>query len=396
MTSSDNQNKMKRGRYGNGRDGAVTPGARVKARKPAKGGDNDLSLINTESPEPATVAVTDLTYDHARRELTVVKSPVLSGGGAVVLGTVLGGNAPPLNYDANADRDNTDVRLDEQGYPLVGTVYPDSRPLSIPVPTIYNGRLRELPRVKDWARYILNPKTYTMGSILPRCPDGLCYVRLERPFALGGSSWASSYDEYVFTESTQEVPQLTAARTARKDFKTLYVYFDKDCILRTTRPLYKIIATPLVGSVRRPSIAVSAVTVIDSDRQALKITLSRALDPLLETVAITIPASTVLTVTRPPKANIATTLTVEFSADAYSVIMAVNRNASQGFAFTDLVQLSSTPLKITDETAAAVTVDCYEITTPAGPNVPPHSHQTSGGGPRGGGPAMLVPNLNGF
>jgi hypothetical protein len=138
-------------------------------------------------------------------ECTAVDTCSASGGGgaATFIGQVLGGNVP---ITATAALDNTkpvlttppayaegafpnpDTTPDAYGY--VDTAYPTRRPFAYTLPTVdaLNQRLGA-PLVNDWRKYDL-PSTYVLGGALPRLPDGLCYVRVERPFTTStGVAW---------------------------------------------------------------------------------------------------------------------------------------------------------------------------------------------------------------
>lgn len=121
------------------------------------------------------------------------------GGAAIAVGFVLGGNVQ-LNSLPPAD----DIELKdpvyrhtfpspddtENEYGFLDTDYPARRPFAFTLPELdLTGAALERPIVNDWRKYDL-PSGYSLGDALPRLPDGLCYVRVERPFSLkGGETW---------------------------------------------------------------------------------------------------------------------------------------------------------------------------------------------------------------
>jgi hypothetical protein len=312
---------------------------------------------------------------------------VITTGGATslpALVSIVGGNTNPTTPNPDADTSNTDAKLDEQGY-TYDTAYPDSRPFSFPVPTVLKGKLRTLPRVKDWRKFYI-PEDYSFGDKLPRCPDGICFVRLERPYALASSSWASAYDEAEYTPAVGTFPLFVRASTKRREFSTVYIDLDRDCSLVDVRQLIQIQLSPLPGFPTPAAVSVRSYS-YDSARKAVKLALSRALDPTRETASVTVPPGVVTYGRGPAYLNPGTVLNIIYSGDKYAICMGLNRNAVQGFGYGDLVLLSQSATTIEDELGLAV--QCFEIISPAGPAVPTHTHQNSGGGRTGGGHALF-------
>jgi hypothetical protein len=120
------------------------------------------------------------------------------GGAAVAVGVVLGGNAiqklltatvPALTDPVlRATYPSPDTTENEYGF--LDSDFPDRRVYAYSLPeTDPAGNKLSVPIVNDWRKYLL-PKSYTLGTKLPRIPDGLCYVRIERPYTLSdGTSW---------------------------------------------------------------------------------------------------------------------------------------------------------------------------------------------------------------
>jgi hypothetical protein len=120
---------------------------------------------------------------------------------AVAVGLVLGGNVLPcvirddIKYvkpQARSTYPTGDAAEDEFGFK--DSDYPVYRPYAYTLPTVDpSGAEQSQPIVNDWRRYDLD-KNFKLGGKLPRLPDGLCYVRVERPYTIGSSAWDSNVD----------------------------------------------------------------------------------------------------------------------------------------------------------------------------------------------------------
>lgn len=122
------------------------------------------------------------------------------GGTAMAVGVVLGGNVflKTLPEDTPELQDpvyrttypSPDDTVNEYG--SLDTDFPSRRPFAYTLPTVGpDGNALSAPIVNDWRKYDL-PEGFALGDKLPRLPDGLCYVQVERPFTLaGGETWES-------------------------------------------------------------------------------------------------------------------------------------------------------------------------------------------------------------
>lgn len=122
-----------------------------------------------------------------------------STGAAIAVGFVLGGNVQLSSLPPADDIELKDPVLravypvpdtTENEYGFLDSDYPQRRPFGYTLPELdLTGSALALPIVNDWRKYDL-PAGYSIGDVLPRLPDGLCYVRVERPFVLsGGETW---------------------------------------------------------------------------------------------------------------------------------------------------------------------------------------------------------------
>lgn len=325
----------------------------------------------------------------------VVKLAQGSGvsGAPPPLCSVLGGNVPPITFKLTADPLNTDPLLDEQGYEITPDSYPSNRPFAFSLKTIESNQLLLLPRVKDWTRFDL-PLTYKIGDALPRLPDGLCYLLLERPTVLAGSSWLSRYDIPLrVAASTIAAPFILAARTVSGDVMQAKVKWSRPIALPSspTQDLYHLTFTPYSGS---PVVLTVTAVTLDSSGWITTITYedpstSTDIDPLLGTLALTVSAGAVLSTATPAVGNNTVTDTpVAYTYEKFSVAVGMNRQATQAFAFGDLVIVSPAVVALADE--LGVSRNVIDIITVANAAGYPHEHLTDGGGPLGGGRAYLT------
>jgi hypothetical protein len=114
----------------------------------------------------------------------------------MVVGVVLGGNVSPKSFKAEPELQQPtqrsappDENTTEDEYGYKGSDYPNRRPFAFPLPEIdVAGNKLGAPLVNDWRRYDL-AASYKVGDKLPRVPDGLCYVRIERPYSVEDAAW---------------------------------------------------------------------------------------------------------------------------------------------------------------------------------------------------------------
>lgn len=122
-------------------------------------------------------------------------------GSSIAVGLVLGGNALPCSVHDEVERvlptkratyPSPDTTEDEFGY--LDSEYPIYRPFAYTLPDVDpSGTAQSAPIINDWRKYDL-PSTFLLGGKLPRLPDGLCYVRVERPYTIGSQRWDANVD----------------------------------------------------------------------------------------------------------------------------------------------------------------------------------------------------------
>lgn len=311
----------------------------------------------------------------ARRVYDAV--PVGGGGGGVniTIGTVVGGNTLGVAPSEDAEE----------------LVYAEYKPHAFPTPfTNDDDELQLLPAVEDWNAVALEDD-YVIGDSLPLMPDGLCYVRLERPYSMLGSSWDANVEIAFTTLGVPETPaNPIAARTKIEDFSTVFVFWDRQGELSplTSPALYQLTLTPNVGYVAEDlePVTIESIT-YDAAKSASQLTLNRALDSVKETLSINVAFGAHWTNDSPPLASNAGSADVIFAGDKFTMVLAVNRVGMQQFIQGDFVFLGDT-VAITDE--EGVTKTAVEILSAAGTRMQKHSHNNSLGGPSGGGDAYLT------
>jgi hypothetical protein len=152
-------------------------------------------------------------------------------GTGLAVGLILGGNALPSDPKETVTRvqpvkratyPNPDTTTDEFGY--LDEDYPSYRPFGYTLPPYDpSGAPQGRPIVNDWRKYdLLN--TYKLGAKLPRIPDGLCYVRVERPYILGGKSWDANMDTPPPRPAAGEQKPVKALLDASSEFKFWFAY----------------------------------------------------------------------------------------------------------------------------------------------------------------------------
>jgi hypothetical protein len=343
------------------------------------------------------VVRTDFVHDSGDQSfLTSVQrvSLVLAAGGGggggqtAMLASVLGGNVSPTTFNASADPNNTNANMDEQGYLL--TAYPSVRPFSFPLPMLLRESLVTRPRVKDWSRFDLSDD-YRIGDQLPRLPDGLCYLRLERPSQVGGFSWDSFVEESAAPARADGTPPSPVDARLSLDRSKIYVYFDREgqrSRITGLSSTYTITIRDANGALllARPGRNVSWISqaALNESKQRVELTLVRALPPnTVSSIVILVANQALLSKDVPPKASVSGTLSVLLTGDRFTVVYGMNRNGLQGYGLGDYVSFDSRAVSLSDELGESRLV--YDILTSVNPPQSPHSHLDFGGGPTGGG-----------
>lgn len=291
-----------------------------------------------------------------------VHCPSSGGGGAALYyGTVMGGNS-------------TTVRTPQAE--AVG-----SSVLALPTPFFTaTGALAPvvLPAVDDWADYPDLMADYLFyGAPLPVLPDGLCYVRLERPYTLLGKSWDIGYPPTVEQQNVAP-PIATTVRVDPEDLTTLVVYFDTG-LLTETRSKFTLTDTTA-------EVTVSLLTATIENESTVVLTVEDALDMshvyTLFLAEGAVKADNNGTPEHNDKPNEATTLTVAFEALSMSLVIAINRVGMQTMFAGDLVVMQSTGVSITD--GQGVSKEVAEVLSIATSMRTPHTHVISEFGADGG------------
>ena len=371
-------------------------------------------------PEPFHVVSTELCQP-------------LGGGGTsspLLIGTVVGGNAssilPPGKITGIKGKENYSVpstesatEPDELGF--VDTDYPANRSYAFPLPTLNkNNQLKVLPRVNRWDRYAL-PSTYKMGDKLPRLPDGLCYVRLVRPYSWNGKRWDANYDQVPESDNLLMYP-----RAVRLKDNVLKVYYPDiegfvkqgtflQDPLRNVPPGSAFIINSTLKDAQGNKLVVTNYS--DLVNGVVTLTLSFNPDPIDTLIGLTVviaesvfmkkgvPA-TENTEAIDPVASGGNTLPIEGSGDANTIVLAMNREGLQGFKQGDYVIMRDDSLLIADHVQLAGTAGT-STGYPTGPTtgsvskpvltiigsvsggLPLHTHTNNGGGIAGGGISNL-------
>jgi hypothetical protein len=382
----------------------------------------DFVQVAKEAGTPARFHITS----------TEVCAP-LGGGSAgkeLIIGAVVGGNASSLlppgkvigtkgkeNYSVPSSADATEP--DELGF--VDADYPVNRSYAFPLPTLNkNNQLKVLPRVNRWDRYEL-PSTYKMGDKLPRLPDGLCYVRLVRPYSWNGKRWDANYDQVPESDSLLMYP-----RAVRLKDNVLKVYYPSipgfvklgtflQDPSRNTPPGAAFVINSTLKDAQGSRLVVTNYS--DLVNGVVTLTLSFAPDPmdLLIGLSMEIAGSIFIkpgveatenTEAIEAVASGAATLFIEGSGDANTIVLAMNRDGLQGFKQGDYVIMRDDNLDIQDHVQLAGTAGTTSG-YPAGPTtgmvsksvltiigsvsggLPLHTHTNNGGGIAGGGISNL-------
>lgn len=348
--------------------------------------------------------------------------PLGGGGGGtdIYIGQILGGNASPLlppskltgikgkeNYTVPSTANKTEP--DELGF--VDADYPTNRPYAYPLPTLNkNNRLVESPRVNRWDRYTL-PDTYKFGDSLPRLPDGLCYVRLVRPYTWSGKRWDACYTQ----PPEQNGAEIIFPSKARWDGTTLVIWWSSSSsrwIL--TNGMAKGLGLPVVPANIQYALeglqdsTGKPVVVVTAAYASGKTTLVLSGVPTTSLIGQTLVVDDAILVTESlDELSVGGTLVIEGTADAATVVIACNRDGIQGFVQGDYVIMKDDSLTITDhanlagisgsddaypqpsgETSLPTTsVAVLSIVSGTAGTLPVHTHTNNGGGLGGGGVA---------
>lgn len=318
---------------------------------------------------PVLLSGADYVFDNADNPKSVrLYDLVAVGGGggssSTLLVTVLGGN--PLAPAAIGD-------------PVTGTV-------ALPVPlTDDNGEptASVLPTVADWTALEI-PTDYRIGDPIPAMPDGLCLVKLERPYSFGAKSWDAAISPSVEVVTTGPVEFVSASVDIQADAGVVKVYFNRN--------LSNIVYAGLVlvkDTTNNTTIDVSNVIVSEN---VASIYLTADIDPS-HTYTLTISKSKFIT---PIEDGLPQQLSplvqseaIRFLGDAFIVTYAVNRRAYQSFYAGDLVTASDEGTVLVDDNGLSVPV--LDIVSNASNVRSPHTHANPRyDGTGSGGPALAL------
>jgi hypothetical protein len=283
------------------------------------------------------------------------------GGAALYYGTIMGGNS-------------TTVRT-PQAEPVGTSV------MALPTPFFTaEGELAPivLPTVVNWEDYPDLMEDYLFyGAPLPVLPDGLCYVRLERPYTLLGKSWDINYPPTVEQQNAAPpTPELVRVRP--EALTDITVYCDTGL---STETKSKFTLTDTTDEVE-----ISILTATIEDEHKVVLTVEDDLDMthvytlFLEEGAVK--ADNTGTPEHNGKPNEAIVLPVVFQALSLSLVIAVNRVGMQTMFAGDLVVMQSTGLTLTDE--QGVSKEIAEVLSIATSMRTPHTHVISDFGADGG------------
>ena len=360
----------KGGQYGNARDGAITPRRFLGLGLGSNKFTSDLGLHVVVNEEPAELAVTDVAYNRSNREFTITKAPVSGGGGsALYFGTVMGGNSTTVREPTKNPTGASSIALPVPYFNADGALSP------------FN-----MPDVADWADYPDNMEDYAAyGSALPVLPDGLCYVRLERPYTLLGKSWAAGYPIDITLQYTDK-PLAVVAAVNGSDLSKVLVYFDTAPATFGGKSYFKVrnIATGALVPVSSASINSNVVTL--NLQQELDSASSYSVSVLARAVRNGAGVSGYAY-----RYNDSALLDAAFDFLSGSLVICINRVASQTFYAGDLVSLQNTGLTITDSAPAGapLTKAVAEILSNATNARSPHTHIVSEFGADGGMGSMV-------
>lgn len=374
LNRSTRDSIAKHGRYGNAVKGAITPGNRQRAQQTVV----ERFGIRYEDADQADKALVDVQYDSFNRQLVFTRAPVSGGSSSsgLLLGSILGGNVLPVTVNESDASKN---------------LYPDQRPFSFSMPltksVTQNGRkadvLMTLPDVDDWLKYDL-PSDFEFGDVLPRLPDGLCYVKLERPSTLGGAAWDANLD-FAAELSTKGIPVVNKAYYDPRGSKSIiYLRWNVTSPRVETSKVYY-----AIGSSGIETYGTMQITSVSHDYKTMVTTLRVSRDIQDdEVVHVAVASNVCRSYDKPPLFNELQEITVAPLSDSGTILVCVNRNGQQTFTAGDLVMLSPVTDIIADEDGVTRVVG--DVLGPVGTLLNmPHSHTYVGAGNAGGGPITL-------
>jgi len=307
-------------------------------------------------------------YDEDRVPLPVYDCIPYGSGGGVELyyGMVLGGN--PLASGSNVRQFLNPVPMFNEDKSAVNiTVIPD-----------------------DWSDLDLPVGWDVADSFTAdqETPNGLGYVQLLRPSDWGGKSWVSAFALPVNPGGWSETDPPTVLEAIYQNEASLQIFWSHGVVaVPTTQVLSKILlsvtSAPPVGTAPLPALRILSATAASKKIAA---TLNRAV-ATYETVTLSVLGGLWKTSSIPAIPNAPQTFTAYRAAPLGAVVMAISKVSLQGFVSGDFVVMADMGSEVTD--ALDVTRPVLDILYPINPQRLPHSHQTFGNGPLGGGPANL-------
>ncbi len=253
-----------------------------------------------------------------------------TAGSSIIVGKIVGGSANVLTTTTSEETETN--------------VYPGSKPQAFPA-SLFNedAELVTIPSIENWDNAEL-PSEYATGDPLPdglADSNGICYVKLERPFSYQGKSWAANIlSGFEYTGEDDGKPHFTRA-ISNETFTSVLVYFDVDI-----SPIDDLGNYSFSFSVTRNGQAYSEIfsenVSIDTDQpNAFNITLSEALNPETDVATISFDGVTVLTSTEGPILNDSVSSTITFFGEKNTIIYAANFISVQSFVEGDLVLIDT-------------------------------------------------------
>lgn len=220
-------------------------------------------------------------------------------------------------------------------------------------------------------------------------PLGLGYVQLLRPSEWGGKSWTSAYALPVNPggwSDTEDVPTVIAS--IYKNTASLEIFWSHGAVAVLpaqvrSKILITSVATPPDGT---PPLAPLSILSAVASAGKIVVTLNRVI-ATYEIVTVSVLSNLWKTGATPPLVNMDQTVTASRAVPLGAVVMAVSKVSLQGFVMGDFVVMADLGTTVTDENDVSRPV--LDILYPINPQRLPHSHQTYGNGPIGGGPANL-------
>jgi hypothetical protein len=291
-----------------------------------------------------------------------------AAGTALILGEVVGGCVKPDNPTADAE----------------DWVYSSYKPYGFPLELDSEAKL--VPDVYDWSEFTLPEEFKTGDSIDNVLPNGLCYVKLVRPYSFGSKSWDSGLVLSPPLATANVVPEFEKAVTEEGNHSVIRLYFNRE--LQASPDLgAAFLSIALTSSEANPDeLFISGVSV-SSDSLYLAVQLSRALDPDTETLKISGVSALAFSKDSPPLPTSAFSgKSVTYAGEKYAIQICLNRNGLQSFTRGDLVLISEETVSITDEQGVTEAVPEILLAATAAQT---HNHLHWGGG--GQGPAYLNP-----